>query len=133
MEIYGESLVSLKYRPKDWLRLRMAGQLLFRMTMIRDSLEDPFFSRVNRNEVEPRFQDTYVMFSRSWLDLAVGMLTTVWGNTDLINPNDILTAKDHVCLRRRARRQRVIDRLANESGKRTIGGKGLVHALLKGL
>ena len=94
MELYGQFGASLHARPRRWLRLKVAGELLYRLTFSRAPGEDAFFGHQNRNELEPRLQDSFVELSTSWLDITAGMVTTVWGANTLVNPNDVLAARD---------------------------------------
>ena len=53
-----------------------------------------FNGKFHRHDFEAVLGDTYVEISKSWVDIRAGMLTPVWGMNDLVNPNDVLTAKD---------------------------------------
>jgi hypothetical protein len=99
MELLGQMVASLEHRPRSWLRLKMGGRLLYRLTNRRPSETGVgdyylFNGRLNRNEFEASFLDTYLELSAAWIDLQVGMVTEVWGATDLVNPNDVMAARD---------------------------------------
>ena len=93
MELLGQLGVHLHYRPRRWMRLKVSGELLYRLTMSR-SPNETAFGHQNRNELEPRMQDSFIELSAPWLDVTAGMVTTVWGANTLVNPNDVLSARD---------------------------------------
>ncbi len=93
LELQGQLGVNLHYRPRRWMRLKVSGELLYRLTVSRSPNEQAF-GHQNRNELEPRMQDSYIELSAPWLDVTAGMVTTVWGANTLVNPNDVLSARD---------------------------------------
>jgi hypothetical protein len=49
---------------------------------------------VHRSDFEARLADSYLELALGPVDLQAGMVTTVWGANDLVNPNDLLAARD---------------------------------------
>ena len=93
LELQGQLGVHLHYRPRRWMRLKVSGELLYLFTLSRSPGEQSF-GHQNRNELEPRMQDSFIELSAPWLDVTAGMVTTVWGANTLVNPNDVLSARD---------------------------------------
>jgi hypothetical protein len=99
MELDGIAAVRLELRARPWLRFKLGGNLLYRLTQ-RAPSETGFNDyrvyngRLNRNEVEASLSELSASASLSVLDLQLGVLSAVWGATDLTNPNDVLTARD---------------------------------------
>jgi len=53
-----------------------------------------FNGDLHRTDFEALPGDTYVELTTKHVDLQLGMVSTVWGAADLVNPNDRLTASD---------------------------------------
>jgi hypothetical protein len=99
MELWGHAVASLEHKLRPWMKLKLGGRLLYRLTTRRPAGEGVgdyylFNGQVNRSEFEAGLLDTYVQLSSSWIDLQAGLLTEVWGATDLSNPNDVMSARD---------------------------------------
>jgi hypothetical protein len=94
MMMRGLATARIGYKPREGIRLQMTGQLIYRLIMRRAPEDNEAFGHLSRNNLEPRIQDTFVELTTSWIDVTIGMITTVWGANTLVNPNDQLTARD---------------------------------------
>lgn len=98
MELLGEGSAHLDHRVQPWLRLALSGRLWYRLTTRRPS--DPeasyllFNGNLHRHELQAELLDSHVDLSRRRLNIQAGLVTAVLGATDLVNPNDVLTARD---------------------------------------
>jgi hypothetical protein len=94
MSLRGLATARLQYKPRKGIRLEMTAQLIYRLAMRRAPQDEGHFGHLSRNNLEPRIQDTFVELTTSWVDVTIGMVTTVWGASSLVNPNDQLTVQD---------------------------------------
>jgi hypothetical protein len=99
LELLLQTMARLDYRVRPWLRLKLGGRILYRLTNTRPvdaSADDSEMvsQRLHRNELEADFTDLSVGLSSSWIDAHAGLFTVVWGATDLSNPNDVMSARD---------------------------------------
>jgi hypothetical protein len=98
MELLGQASVLVEHELRPWLRLQLAGRLWYRLTARRPEQRDGsyllFNGSVHRSDFDAELLESHVAISRSWLDVRAGMLSTVFGASDLVNPNDVLTARD---------------------------------------
>jgi hypothetical protein len=90
----GHAAGELQYKPRSSLRIKLGGELLYRLIMNRVPEDGSYFGHLSRHEIEPRLRESFVEYSGSWLDIKAGMVTTVWGKNALMNPNDVLSAFD---------------------------------------
>ncbi len=98
MALVAETSLSLQVRPSKRLRLQAGGRLRLLLTARRPEDADEAYAVFNgdlhRADFEAFPGEMFVEVSSSWIDVQAGMLTTVWGANDLVNPNDVLTAMD---------------------------------------
>ena len=98
MALLTETSLSLQMRPHKKIRLQAGGRL--RLLVTTRQPEDPeesyvlFNGSLHRTDFEVLPGEMLIELSTRWVDLQAGMLRTVWGANDLVNPNDVLTAKD---------------------------------------
>lgn len=88
---------TLQYKPRKWARLRLGVLLDYQLTH-QQSADDRtyilFNGRRHRSDFEALLDDSFVEFSHHRFDAKLGLLTTVWGANDLVNPNDVLSARE---------------------------------------
>jgi hypothetical protein len=98
MELLAQTSAQIEHELRPWLRLQLAGRLWYRLTARRPEQRDAsytlFNGSVHRSDFDAELLESHVAISRGWLDLRAGMLSTVFGAADLVNPNDLLTARD---------------------------------------
>lgn len=98
MALVTELGLNLQIRPTDKIRLQAGGRLRLLVTARQPEDEDEayvlFNGSLHRTDFEALPTDTFAELSTSWADFRLGMITSVWGANDLVNPNDMLTAKD---------------------------------------
>jgi len=99
LELLLQTAARLEYRPKPWLQLRLGGRIQYHLTSTRpsdtsDSESEMLSKRSHRNELDAEFTELSLQVSSSWLDLTAGLVTVVWGVSNLVNPNDVMTARD---------------------------------------
>ncbi len=90
--------VGLKLRLRESLRLQASGRLRLLVSARQPTEEGETYTLFNgdlhRTDFEALPGDTFAELSTQFVDLQVGMVTTIWGASDLVNPNDQLTALD---------------------------------------
>jgi len=93
-----ETSMSVQVRPHEHIRLQAGGRLRLLVTARQpEDVEQTyavFNGDLHRTDFEAIPGDMMLEVSSSRRDVQAGMITTVWGANDLVNPNDILTAKD---------------------------------------
>lgn len=99
LDVYGGAWANLAYRVSKRLRLVVGARLYFRLTTRRPEQPGERFNGFNgelhRTDFEALPGDSFIEWSPvSWLDLRLGTQTLVWGKNDLVNPNEVLTARD---------------------------------------
>ena len=98
LSLVTETSLSLQVRPHEGIRLQAGARLRLLVTARQPEDEDEtyvvFNGALHRTDFEAIPGDTLVEVSSRWIDVQAGMITTVWGANDLVNPNDILTARD---------------------------------------
>ena len=97
MELFGQAAAHLKYRARPWARLALGLRLEYRLTA-RLPLQDAdyylFNGDLHRSDFTMVPADSYLGITAAWLDLRLGLVTAVWGAANLVNPNDVITARD---------------------------------------
>ncbi len=90
--------LGLKLRLHESIRLQAAGRLRLHVSARQPTEEGETYTLFNgdlhRTDFEALPGDTFVEVSTEFVEFQVGMVTTVWGASDLVNPNDQLTSLD---------------------------------------
>ncbi len=97
MALYAQASAHLKHRVSRGLQLQLGCRLEYRLTARQPSGDEAynlFNGDLHRSDLAVVPADSYLGVSASWLDLRAGMVTEVWGAANLVNPNDVLTARD---------------------------------------
>ena len=98
MALVSDVEVGLKLRLRESLRLQAGGRLRLHVSARRPTEEGETYTLFNgdlhRTDFEALPGDTFAELSTEFVELQVGMVTTIWGASDLVNPNDQLTALD---------------------------------------
>ena len=97
MALYAQASAHLKHRVSSRLRLQLGCRLEYRLTARQPTVDETynlFNGDIHRSDFAVVPADSYIGASLWWLDLRAGMITEVWGAANLVNPNDVLTARD---------------------------------------
>jgi hypothetical protein len=98
MDLVSDAAVGLKLRLRESLRMQVSGRLRLHISARRPTEPGETYTLFNgdlhRTDFEALPGDTFVELSTKRLDLQLGLVSTVWGAADIVNPNDRLTASD---------------------------------------
>ena len=98
LSLVTDTALSLQIRPHDRIRLQAGGRLRLMVTARQPEDDDEtyvvFNGSLHRTDFEAIPGEIMIELSTRWIDLQAGLIRTVWGANDLVNPNDILTAKE---------------------------------------
>lgn len=97
MELYAQAAAHLKHRINRRLLLKLGCRLEYRVTARRptgDASYHLFNGELHRDDFAVVPMDSYLGLSTTRLELRAGLVTEVWGAANLVNPNDLLSARD---------------------------------------
>lgn len=98
LDVYGGAWATVAFKVSRRWRLQVGANLYLRATARRPEAADEAFylfnGKLHRTDFEVLPAESYVELTLPWLDLRAGLLTTVWGVNDLVNPNDVLNPRD---------------------------------------
>ena len=90
-----EDVVSLRWLGEASMLVRFPEAVTVKVAGRADAeLHDSSTATSSTRRFEARLWDTYAQIAVAHLDVRFGNQFVVWGNTDLLNPNDVVNARD---------------------------------------